>query len=140
MSVPHAPLENAPAKLETKLEGESMESERAGQALHVLAFNFDLKTSGQAGNRFVGYEIAAPTGQTLVEVLTPALAKANNTYGICSFIGAPHDEIEGSRTIVLPLANLLLPKGVKLNLIAPFKQSEDTFPLFRWVFEYVNVT
>lgn len=129
-----------PPKIQVKPEGSTLESNQPGKLLHILGFNFDLQTSAQVGERFVGYEIADPAARTLIEVLTPALSKTNKLYGVCGFIGAPHDQTETSRTLILPLSDLYLPAGFKCNLISPFVQTEDAFPIFRWTFEFVSTT
>jgi hypothetical protein len=112
---------------------------KANAFLKILSFNFDLQTAALAGNRFVGYEINV--GGTQVEVLSPPLPEkapdGTNLYGICGFIGAPHDTVVASRTITMPLPNLLIPFGGIWSAIAPSKQVGDTFPLFRLQFEWL---
>jgi hypothetical protein len=117
---------------------EAIVANQPGKKLRILSFNFDLKTSGVAGERFVGYEVNILGQGTLIEALTPPLATINNLYGICGSMGFTTPSAT-SRTALLPLpANLLIPFGSKWEAIAPIgKQAGDTFPLFRLAFEYV---
>lgn len=139
-----APFETPRAKPETREEAAAetiTNNDAQARLLRIVSFNFDLKTAALAGNRFVGYEITDGAGHTQVEALTPALPEkapdGSNLYGICGFIGAPHDTIAASRTIILPLPTLLLPVGWRWTAIAPSKQAGDTFPLFRLCTEWV---
>lgn len=120
---------------------ESIESNVVGKLLRILSFNWDIQTSATAGARYVGYEVTNAEGKTLTEVLTPEL-KASTLYGICGFVGqgvAPATAVSAaqSRTVPLALFNFALPKGYVLRYIAPFKQTGDTFPLFRTLYEYI---
>jgi hypothetical protein len=120
---------------------EALESNQAGKLLRVLSFNWDIQTSATAGARYVGYEVTGPEGHTVVEALTPEL-KPSTLYGVCSFVGAPLSSATAvsasqSRTVLLPLFDFALPQGYKITYIAPFKQTGDTFPLFRTLYEYI---
>lgn len=116
-------------------------NDKRGRLLQILAFNFDMKMAALAGNRFTGYEINIG-GATYIECLSPALPEkapdGSNLYGICGWIGAPHDSVASSRTIILPLPEkLLIPVGGRWEAIAPSKQAGDTFPLFRLAYQFV---
>jgi hypothetical protein len=120
---------------------ESLESNVAGKLLRILGFNWDIKTSAQTGARYVGYEILGPEGHTFAEVLSPEL-KPSELYGICSFVGcgtpvAASVTAAQSRTVNLPMVEWPLPQGYKIIYIAPFRKSEDTFPIFRTIYEYI---
>jgi hypothetical protein len=124
------------------LTGEELLSSKPGELLRVLLINFDLSTSATAGKRYVGWEIAAPGGQTFAEALTPEISTISTTFGVSCFRGAV--PVSGaalgisSRTINLPLPVFDLPYGWKYKLISPTTQAGDSFPLFRWLYEYVK--
>lgn len=112
-----------------------------GKARMFVAFNFDIKTSTQAGKRIVGFEMKNAAGATFTEVLSPPFEKVSQTFGISAFIGCtgvPYwPQAEGKEpkewgfTINMPLPMMWLPEKWEMKYVAPVKQSEDTFPLFR---------
>lgn len=138
-----ADLQKSTVEIAEAAAAESMENTRVDRLLRIVGFNFDLKTAALAGNRYIGYEISDPLGHTQYEALTPALVEkapdGTNIYGICGAIGFPHDTVLSSRTVLLPLPDIMLPKGWKWSAIAPSKQAGDTFPIFRLAFEWVFI-